>query len=115
MVESGVHKDFLQLLEKHNGEEGDVRLQHALLSALRNLAIPASNKALILKAGALDILTPMINSCTLTVAFKLLATLRMLVDGQGTPVSFILLQYSFMCGFLHLPSFFLFIVVRPSG
>ncbi|XP_034249361.1 rap1 GTPase-GDP dissociation stimulator 1 [Thrips palmi] len=82
MVESGVHKDFLLLLEKHNGHEDDARLPHALLSALRNLAIPTSNKAVILKAGALDILTPMINSCTLPVAFKLLATLRMLVDGQ---------------------------------
>ncbi|KAE8737968.1 hypothetical protein FOCC_FOCC016561 [Frankliniella occidentalis] len=82
MVESGVHEHFLLLLKKHNGQEDDIRLQHALLSALRNLAIPTINKPVILKAGALDVLTPMINICTLTVAFKLLATLRMLVDGQ---------------------------------
>lgn len=83
MVENGIHENFLLILKKHNGQEGDLRLQHASLSALRNLAIPASNKALILKAGALDVLTPMISTCTLTVAFKLLACLRMLVDGQG--------------------------------
>lgn len=82
MVESGVHEHFLMLLKNHSGPEGDVRLQHALLSALRNLAIPTVNKAVILKAGALDVLTPMINACPLTVAFKLLASLRMLVDGQ---------------------------------
>lgn len=82
MVDSGVHECFLLLLKKHNGVEGDVRLQHALLSALRNLAIPSTNKPVILKAGALDVLSPMIDTCTLTVAFKLLACLRMLVDGQ---------------------------------
>lgn len=83
MVENGVHEKFLSLLKKHNCEDGDTRLQHALLSALRNLAIPTANKEIILKAGALDVLTPMIDMCSLTVAFKLLASLRMLVDGQG--------------------------------
>ena len=91
MVDNGIHEHFLLLLKKHNGQEGDLRLQHAVLSALRNLAIPAPNKALILKAGALDVLTPMISMCTLTVAFKLLACLRMLVDGQGEFLSCFLL------------------------
>lgn len=112
MVESGVHKDFLQLLKKHNGQEGDVRLQHALISALRNLAIPASNKAIILKDGALEILTPMINCCTLTVAFKLLASLRMLVDGQGIyiPIYTLFLQHSVLLVlYLSLCLFLLFV------
>lgn len=41
MVELGVVHQLLDLLEQHV-ENGDVAVQHAALSALRNLAIPGT-------------------------------------------------------------------------
>lgn len=38
MVEAGVSKKLLVLVEKNNTPSGDIRLQHALLSALRYAA-----------------------------------------------------------------------------
>jgi hypothetical protein len=38
MVEAGVSKKLLALVEKNNTPSGDIRLQHALLSALRYAA-----------------------------------------------------------------------------
>lgn len=40
MLENGVVTDLKSLLEKHSNRDGDIRMQHAVLSALRNLAIP---------------------------------------------------------------------------
>lgn len=59
-----------------------MRLQHALLSALRNLVIPKPNKAPIIKAGLVETILPMIQNHLPPVVFKLLGTLRMTVDGQ---------------------------------
>lgn len=42
MLELGVVPHILDLLEKHV-DEGDVSVQHAGLSALRNLAIPGTD------------------------------------------------------------------------
>jgi len=42
MVEAGVSKKLLVLVEKNNTPSGDIRLQHALLSALRYAAQTAS-------------------------------------------------------------------------
>lgn len=39
MVEAGVSKKLLALVEKNNKPSGDIRLQHALLSALRYVAV----------------------------------------------------------------------------
>jgi hypothetical protein len=39
MVEAGVSKKLLALVEKNNKPSGDIRLQHALLSALRYAAL----------------------------------------------------------------------------
>jgi len=63
---------------------GGIRLQHALLSALRNLAIPAENKSILLKDGLVATVLPMMEVPTFPVVFKLLGTLRMAIDGQGT-------------------------------
>lgn len=41
MVSDGIIKQLLDLLRKHNSNDGDIRMQHAILSALRNLAIPS--------------------------------------------------------------------------
>lgn len=49
MVQTGVTEKLLALLSKNNTSNGDIRLQHALLSALRNLCIAPQNKPLIIK------------------------------------------------------------------
>lgn len=44
MLDLGVVPHILDLLERHV-EQGDVSVQHAALSALRNLAIPGAKNA----------------------------------------------------------------------
>lgn len=83
MVSSGIAEKLLKVLSSHNTSDGDIRLQHALLSALRNLAIAKQNKPVLVQQNALDVLLPMVNAVeTFPVVFKLLATLRMIIDGQ---------------------------------
>jgi hypothetical protein len=50
---------------------------------LKNLVIPKVNKAAIIEAGLVDTILPMLEIHTPPVVFKLLGTLRMMVDGQG--------------------------------
>lgn len=59
-----------------------MRLQHALLSALRNLVIPKQNKSIIIKAGLVQTILPMLEIHQAPVVYKLLGTLRMMIDGQ---------------------------------
>uniref|UniRef100_H3DQW0 Uncharacterized protein n=2 Tax=Tetraodon nigroviridis TaxID=99883 RepID=H3DQW0_TETNG len=54
MVDTGIVQKLLELLDRHV-EEGNVTVQHAALSALRNLAIPVVNKAKMLSAGVADV------------------------------------------------------------
>lgn len=72
-----------RLVKMLPGATGDPRLQHALLSALRNLAIPRANKPLLLRAGLLEHACPLLELDQPPVTFKLLGTMRMLVDSQG--------------------------------
>lgn len=44
MVDTGIVQKLLELLDRHV-EEGNVTVQHAVLSALRNLAIPGEPPA----------------------------------------------------------------------
>ncbi|XP_012258540.2 rap1 GTPase-GDP dissociation stimulator 1 isoform X1 [Athalia rosae] len=82
MVAQGVHRELLRLLSENDNQNCPIRLQHALLSALRNLVIPISNKALVLADGLVDVVYPMLDIPTFPVVFKLLGTLRMVIDGQ---------------------------------
>ncbi|KFM67427.1 Rap1 GTPase-GDP dissociation stimulator 1, partial [Stegodyphus mimosarum] len=82
MLADGVVEELRSLLKKHSGRDGDIRMQHAVLSALRNLAIPVQNKAEMVKLGVVDNLVEMMNVETFPVVFKLLGTLRMLLDKQ---------------------------------
>lgn len=82
MVRDGVARRLLDLLNDQTGNDGDIRLQHALLAALRNLAIPLANKPVLAELGAVDKLLSMLAVETFPVVFKLLGTLRMLVDKQ---------------------------------
>ncbi|XP_069466929.1 rap1 GTPase-GDP dissociation stimulator 1-like [Ambystoma mexicanum] len=82
MVELGVVHQLLDLLEQHV-QNGDVSVQHAALSALRNLAIPVMNKVRMLEQGVADRIQMLLRSEMPPVQFKLLGTLRMLTDGQA--------------------------------
>ncbi|XP_063814835.1 rap1 GTPase-GDP dissociation stimulator 1-A-like isoform X2 [Pseudophryne corroboree] len=82
MVQLGVVHKLLDLLEEHV-ENGDVAVQHAALSALRNLAIPVMNKVKMLEEGVADRIQMLLRSEMPPVQFKLLGTLRMLTDGQA--------------------------------
>ncbi|XP_048189335.1 rap1 GTPase-GDP dissociation stimulator 1 isoform X4 [Perognathus longimembris pacificus] len=81
MVENGIVEKLMDLLDRHV-ENGNVTVQHAALSALRNLAIPVVNKAKMLSAGVTDAVLKFLKSEMPPVQFKLLGTLRMLIDAQ---------------------------------
>ncbi|XP_058250017.1 rap1 GTPase-GDP dissociation stimulator 1 isoform X3 [Hemibagrus wyckioides] len=81
MVDTGIVQMLLDLLDRHV-EEGNVTVQHAALSALRNLAIPVVNKSKMLSAGVSDVVLKFLQSEMPPVQFKLLGTLRMLIDTQ---------------------------------
>ncbi|XP_072484069.1 rap1 GTPase-GDP dissociation stimulator 1-like isoform X1 [Notamacropus eugenii] len=81
MVQLGVVHQLLDVLEKHV-DGGDVTVQHAALSALRNLAIPVINKVQMLEEGVAKRIQMLLRSEMPPVQFKLLGTLRMLMDGQ---------------------------------
>lgn len=74
--------DDVGILSKNNGVDDEMRLQHALLSALRNLVIPKENKKIIIEAGLVGNILPMLKIHQAPVVYKLLGTLRMLIDGQ---------------------------------
>nr|XP_028585062.1 rap1 GTPase-GDP dissociation stimulator 1-like isoform X1 [Podarcis muralis] len=82
MVQLGIVRQLLDLLEQHV-ESGDVSVQHAALSALRNLAIPVANKVQMLDEGVGQRIQMLLRSEMPPVQFKLLGTLRMLMDGQA--------------------------------
>lgn len=84
MVAAGVANKLIAILKQQCGREGDIRLQHAVLGALRNLAIPVVNKSAMVANGVVDAILPMIGIETYPVVFKLLGTLRMLIDKQDT-------------------------------
>ncbi|NXV83598.1 GDS1 protein, partial [Atlantisia rogersi] len=82
MIQLGVIHQLLDLLEKHV-ESGDVSVQHAALSALRNLAIPVVNKVQMLEEGVAERIQALLRSEMPPMQSKLLGTLRMLADGQA--------------------------------
>nr|CAI5826616.1 unnamed protein product [Callosobruchus analis] len=85
MVSSGISKKLIELIKKYNEStrDEDVKIQHALLSTLKNLVIPPQNKSQVLGEGLIDAIYPMIKMNQYLVIFKLLGTFRMVIDGQG--------------------------------
>ncbi|XP_027693397.1 rap1 GTPase-GDP dissociation stimulator 1 isoform X4 [Vombatus ursinus] len=81
MVDNGIVQKLMDLLDRHV-EDGNVTVQHAALSALRNLAIPVVNKDKMLSAGVAEAVLKFLKSEMPPVQFKLLGTLRMLIDAQ---------------------------------
>lgn len=47
------------------------------------MAIPVENKSIMLAEGLLDAVLPIMSVPTFPVVFKLLGTLRIVIDGQG--------------------------------
>ncbi|RZC32954.1 rap1 GTPase-GDP dissociation stimulator 1-B [Asbolus verrucosus] len=82
MVQNGISKKLIGLLSKYNTSQSDIKVQHALLSTLKNLVIPQQNKATILEEGLINVIYPMIKIDQYLVIFKLLGTFRMVIDGQ---------------------------------
>uniref|UniRef100_A0A3B3RGC6 Rap1 GTPase-GDP dissociation stimulator 1 n=1 Tax=Paramormyrops kingsleyae TaxID=1676925 RepID=A0A3B3RGC6_9TELE len=82
MVETGIVQKLLASLERHV-VDGNVTVQHAALSAVRNLAIPVVNKSKMLSMGTADVVLKLLPSEMPVVQFKLLGALRMLIDTQA--------------------------------
>ncbi|KAK7111252.1 hypothetical protein V1264_010919 [Littorina saxatilis] len=84
LVDSGIVESLLTLLKVTLVEGKDVNftLQHAVLSSLRNLAIPTSNKGRLLELGVMAAVLELKHTEVMAVTFKLLGVLRMLIDGQ---------------------------------
>ncbi|KAI4470821.1 rap1 gtpase-gdp dissociation stimulator 1 [Holotrichia oblita] len=82
MVQSGLSKKLIDILATHNKKDVDTKIQHAVLSTLRHLSIPAQNKSKLIEENILEVLYGMINNDYYPVIFKLMGTFRMLVDGQ---------------------------------
>lgn len=76
-------KKLLEILAKNNGPNDNARLQHSILGTLKNLVIPKDNKKIVIEAGLVDTIIPMLEVHLPPVVFKLLGTLRMTIDGQG--------------------------------
>ncbi|KAK2186270.1 hypothetical protein NP493_207g02024 [Ridgeia piscesae] len=85
LVKAGITEQLVATLQEQAGG-GDMAdnpaLLHAVFSALRNLAIPAINKPVMLKCGLIDGVLPHLKVDLAAVQFKLLGTLRMIIDGQ---------------------------------
>lgn len=84
MVQNGISKKLIDLLKKynHSTDISDCKVQHALLSTLKNLVISKENKAQALKDDIIEVIYPMLNQDRFMVVFKLLGTFRMVIDGQ---------------------------------
>lgn len=82
LVDSGLVDSLLMALRPCGGEPASFTLQHAVLSSLRNLAIPPPNKARLLEAGVMQAVLDLRDTEVMAVTFKLLGVLRMLMDGQ---------------------------------
>jgi len=81
LVSRGVPEKLMGLLRTTPLDKSE-GLQHAVLSTLRNLAIPLENKAILLDKGILGTVLPLSKSPTSQIQFKLLGLIRMLVDNQ---------------------------------
>ncbi|XP_037687388.1 rap1 GTPase-GDP dissociation stimulator 1 [Choloepus didactylus] len=94
MVDNGIVEKLMDLLDRHV-EDGNVTVQHAALSALRTWLFQRQhfhssftnylivNKAKMLSAGVTEAVLKFLKSEMPPVQFKLLGTLRMLIDAQA--------------------------------
>lgn len=83
LVELGAHEKLLALLARKSRSENPGRHQQAVFSALKNLSMPADNKAKLVDSGCLDVILPLLSTQSPFVQFKVLGTVRMLLMGQA--------------------------------
>lgn len=83
LVELGAHEKLLALLARISRSENPGRHQQAVFSALKNLSMPADNKAKLVDSGCLDVILPLLSTQSPFVQFKVLGTVRMLLMGQA--------------------------------
>ncbi|CAB3998818.1 rap1 GTPase-GDP dissociation stimulator 1 isoform X2 [Paramuricea clavata] len=90
LVKMEVHHKLIGLLRNNsqNTETDQIQLQVSVLSALKNLAIPASNKRVLIDAAALDCTLEFLGSSDtpLPLVFRATAVTRLLVQGQDAAV-----------------------------
>ncbi|KAK6642009.1 hypothetical protein RUM44_013732 [Polyplax serrata] len=82
IVEKEIHKLLLNILKDGSN---DIKMQYAVISTIRNLSIPRINKVRLVKDGLIDVLIPLMDLDVKTssaVIFKLVGTLRQVIDGQ---------------------------------
>ncbi|KAL0266850.1 UNVERIFIED_CONTAM: hypothetical protein PYX00_009288 [Menopon gallinae] len=82
IVAKGIHKSLLKIL---SDTSNDIKIQYAAISTIRNLSIPRANKIRLVEDGLIDILFPLMDLDVKTsspVIFKLVGTLRQVIDGQ---------------------------------
>ncbi len=87
LMENKVSVQLISLLKAHQNPHTDLKLQHAILGAVRNLAVTPSARKQLLEQGLLDPclrLTDKLNLLTAQpVIFKLMATMRLVIDGNA--------------------------------
>ncbi|CAG9831995.1 unnamed protein product [Diabrotica balteata] len=103
MVNDGLSKKLIDMLKKYNTSTKleDVKVQHALLSVLKNLLIPQQNKAKVIEEGLIEVIYPMIQIDQFFVVFKLLGTFRMAIEGQESTALDILSRKDFIERLVH--------------
>ncbi|TRY64288.1 hypothetical protein TCAL_10250 [Tigriopus californicus] len=78
---------LVDLLRSHLNPNADLKLQHAILGAIRNLAVTAKARSCLLEQGLLDPCQQLMGRLSLMnaqpVVFKLLGTIRLVIDGSS--------------------------------
>lgn len=90
LVKMDVHKYLIDLLCNTTGgsEKDEIQLYVAVFNAMKNLAIPESNKPVLIASGALDCTLKFLSSSEtpLPLALKAISVTRLLVQGQASAV-----------------------------
>ncbi|CAD5116092.1 DgyrCDS5021 [Dimorphilus gyrociliatus] len=94
LVKQGVVSKLLNLLLPDPQKISD-DLQHAIFSTLRNLSVPVENKQALINAGLLKVALQFYDSNLYVVQFKLIAMIRLLIDGQSEASSFLIKNVDF--------------------
>ncbi|KAL3275533.1 hypothetical protein HHI36_020292 [Cryptolaemus montrouzieri] len=96
IVKEGISKKLIDLLSKYSSNTPNIKLLHGLLSTLKNLVVPNANKSIILEEGLIKSMEPVLQLDNDIVIFKLLGTLRLVIDGQEEAAKDLISRKSFL-------------------
>ncbi|XP_045463520.1 rap1 GTPase-GDP dissociation stimulator 1 [Harmonia axyridis] len=82
IVKEGISKKLIDLLQNYSRKYDNTNLLHSLLSTLKNLVVPKENKSIILEEGLFNAIKSVLQMKEDITIFKLLGTLRLVIDGQ---------------------------------